>query len=67
MLITLFRVSFIEIYAFLRFLRVLGNFAPPLVQIGSFSALVQIGLICQKERKRAANDYLWRQFHVSNF
>ena len=40
MLITSFWVSFIEIYAFLRILRVWDN---PLVQIGSFSTPVQIG------------------------
>ena len=43
-LINSFWVSFIGIYALLRILRVWGNSLPPLVQIGSLSTLVQIGL-----------------------
>ena len=45
-LITSFWISFIGIYAFLRILRLWGNFAPPLLQIGSFTTPVQIGLKC---------------------
>ena len=44
MLITSFWVGFVRKYAFLRILRVWGNSLPPLVQIGSLSTLVQIGL-----------------------